>query len=146
MAEDFEKGDGEEKRDGKVSGFFKNLGKKFNDATYDMRMQIDFDSTHKKYLVCSGTALLTPTPEIAVEEHLEDGYLLTPADDEQIAAGNLVQNTETGEVRHIAAVEKATLKIEFEGKSNTRPALKIVLGDLAKKVDVIKVGNEFYLK
>ena len=47
---------------------------------------------------------------------------------------------------HIASVEKTTLTIEFEGKSNEKPALKIFLGEMAQKVDVIKVGNDFYLK
>ncbi len=47
---------------------------------------------------------------------------------------------------HIAAVEKATLNVEFEGKNNEKPALKIFIGEMAQKVDVIKVGNDFYLK
>lgn len=136
----------EEKKDGKISGFFKKVGKKFDDATYDMRLQSDFDKTHKKYTVFAGTSLLTPSPEISVEEHLDENYLLTLDDDEQIAAGNLIEDSETGDVMHIAAVESATLTVEFEGKSNEKPALKIFLGEMAQKVDVIKVGNDFYLK
>ena len=136
----------EEKKDGKISGFFKKVGKKFDDATYDMRLQSDFDKSHKKYTVFAGTSLLTPSPEISVEEHLDENYLLTLDDDEQIAAGNLIEDSQTGDVMHIAAVESATLTVEFEGKSNEKPALKIFLGEMAQKVDVIKVGNDFYLK
>ena len=146
MADEKELGEQpEEKKEGKISGFFKKVGKKFDDATYDMRLQSEFDKSHKKYAVYAGTSILTASPEIAVEEHLDENYLLT-IDDEQIAAGNLIEDTETGDVMHIAAVEKATLTVEFEGKSNEKPALKIFLGEMAQKVDVIKVGNDFYLK
>lgn len=136
----------EKKEEGKVSGFFKKLGKKFDDATYDMRLQSDFDKSHKKYTVYAGTSVLAASPEIAVEEHLDENYLLTLDDDEAIAAGNLIEDSATSDVIHIAAVEKATLTVEFEGKSNEKPALKIFLGEMAQKVEVIKVGNDFYLK
>ncbi|MDE6558014.1 MAG: hypothetical protein K2K39_02795 [Clostridia bacterium] len=136
----------EEKKDNKFTGFFKKMGKKFDDATYDMRLQSEFDKTHKKYTVYSGTSVLSNSPEIAAEEHLDEGYIVTIDDDEQIATGNLIENAETGEVRHIGAVEETTLTVEFDGKSTEKPALRITLGELAKKVDVIKVGNDFYLK
>lgn len=136
----------EEKKEGKVSGFFKKLGKKFDDATYNMRLQSDFDKNHKKYTVYEGTGVLSRTPEIAVEEHLDENYLITLDDDEQISAGNLIEDSANGDVIHIAAVEKTTLTVEFEGKSNDLPALKIFLGEMAQKVEVIKVGNDFYLK
>ncbi|MDE7256359.1 MAG: hypothetical protein K2N50_00175 [Clostridia bacterium] len=136
----------DEKQEGKVSGFFKKLGKKFDDATYDMRLQNEFDKKHKKYAVYSGTNILSVSPEISVEEHLDENYLLTLDDAEAIAAGNLIEDTETGDVMHIVSVEKATLNVEFEGKNNERPALKIFLGEMAQKVDVIRVGNDFYLK
>lgn len=137
--------DNENKNEGKVSGFFKNLGKKFDNATYEMRLQSDFSKTHKKYAVYGGTSILSNSPEIAVEEHLDENYLVT-IDDDEIAAGNLIENTETGEVRHIVAVDKTTLAVEFDGKTADHAALKITLGEPAVKVEVIKVGNDFYLK
>ena len=143
---DEEKNREEEKKEGKISGFFKKMGKKLDDATYDIRLQTEFDRTHKKYTVYSGTSLLSAAPEISVEEHLDENYLLTLSDDEQIAAGNLIEDADSGDVLHITAVEKAELTVEFEGKSNVKPALKIFLGEMAQKVDVIKVGNDFYLK
>lgn len=147
MADEKELGEQpEEKKEGKISGFFKKVGKKFDDATYDMRLQSEFDKNHKKYVVYAGTSVLSASPEISVEEHLDENYLITIDDDEQIAAGNLIEDTATGDVIHIAAVESTTLTIEFEGKSNEKPALKIFLGEMAQKVDVIKVGNDFYLK
>ena len=136
----------EDKKEGKISSFFKKVGKKFDDATYEMRLKSDFDKNHKKYTVYSGTALLTPSPEISVEEHLDENYIITLDDYEQIAAGNLIEDGDNGDVMHIAAVEKATLNVEFEGKNNEKPALKIFIGEMAQKVDVIKVGNNFYLK
>lgn len=132
--------------EGKISGFFKKLGRKFDDATYEMRLVNDFTKKHKKYTVYASASTLAATPEIAVEEHLDEGYLLTIDDDEQIAAGNLIKGDESEEVRHIASVEQTTLTIDFEGKVSDKPALKIFLGEPAEKVDVIKVGNEFYLK
>ncbi|MCM1438599.1 MAG: hypothetical protein NC131_05240 [Roseburia sp.] len=144
--EKFTKGETEEKKEGKVSGFFKKLGKKLDDATYDMRMQSEFDKNHKKYTVYAGTSVLSSSPEIAVEEHLDENYLLTLDDDEEIAAGNLIEDSETGDVMHIASVEQTTFVVEFEDRKNERPALKIYLGEMAKKVEVIKVGNDFYLK
>jgi hypothetical protein len=136
----------EEKKEGKISGFFKKVSKKFDDATYDMRLKSEFDKNHKNYVVYGGTSILDATPEITVEEHLDENYLLTLDDDEQIAAGNLIKDSESGEVRHIAATEKTTLTVDFEGKSNEKPAIKVILGDKAVKVDVIKVGETFYLK
>lgn len=136
----------EEKKEGKVSGFFKKIGKKFDDATYDIRLQSDFDKKHKKYTVYAGTNILSPSPEISVEEHLDENCLITLNDDEQIAAGNLIEDGDSGDVMHIASVEKTTLTVDFEGKNNEKPALKIFLGEMAQKVDVIKVGNDFYLK
>ena len=138
--------DEEKKEEGKISGFFKKLGKKLDDATLDMRLQSEFDKAHKKYVVYAGTSLLSSSPEIAVEEHLDENYIITLDDDEVIAAGNLIEDSDSGDVMHIAAVEKSELTVEFEGATYTKPALKIFLGEMAQKVDVIKVGNDFYLK
>lgn len=146
MADEEKKQDETKEEKKEKVGFFKKLGNKFNDATYDMRLQSDFDKKHKKYTIFTGTAVLSVTPEISVEEHLDEKYLLTLDDDEQIAAGNLIRNDETDEVFHIDAVESAKLTVEFEGKSNEKNALKVVLGAPAEKVDVIRVGSEYYLK
>lgn len=145
MADEEKKEASEEVKEEK-SGFFKKLGKKLNDATYDARLQSNFDTTHKKYIIYTGTSIVSRTPEISVEEHLDENYLLTLDDDEEIAAGNLIKRMETGEVMHIAAVEDAELTVMFEEKENVRKAKKVILGDKAKKVDVIKVDSEFYLK
>lgn len=135
----------EEKKEGKISGFFKKLGKKIDDATYDMRLQSEFDKSHEKYTIYSGSSALSISPEIAVEEHLDENYLLTLDDDEVIEAGNLIENGK-GEVFHIAAVEEDTLTVTFEGAEVKKDAKKITLGEPAVKVEVIKVGSDFYLK
>jgi hypothetical protein len=136
----------EEKKESKLSGFFKKVSKKLDDATYDARLKSDFADKHKRYTIYSGTSIISSSPEISVEEHLDEGYLLTLDDYEQIAAGNLIVNNDTDEVRHIASTENTTLTVVFEDKSNEKPAIKIVLGEKAVKVDVIKVGDDFYLK
>ena len=134
----------EEQKEGKISGFFKKVGKKIDEATYPARLQSDFDSSHPKYTVYSGTGVFDATPEIAVEEHLVMGYLLTLDDDKQIREGNLIK-TPKGEVYHIDSVKKTTMQVKFEEKDNEVDALKIVLGKQAKEVNVIKVGDKFYL-
>lgn len=136
----------EEKKEGKLSGFFKKVSQKFDEATYDARLKSDFDKKHKKYTVYTGTSVFAPSPEIAAEEHLEDGYIVMLDSDDCIKAGCLIENALTGEVRHVAAVERTALTVEFEGKSEERKATKITLGEKAEKVDVIKVGENFYLK
>lgn len=144
MADEEKKAEEEAKEE--KQGFFKKLGKKLNDATYDARLQSSFDTSHKKYTIYTGTSIVARTPEISAEEHLDKDYILTLDDDEEIKAGNLIKRMETGEVMHIAAVEDAELKVMFEEKENVRKAKKIVLGDNAKKVEVIKVDSEYYLK
>jgi len=139
-----ESSEGEKKKEGKISGFFKRMGKKLDDATYAMRLQSNFDTSHPKYTVYSGTGVFDASPEIAAEEHLDENYLLTLDDDEQIKAGNLIK-TPNGEVLHIAATEKATLVVDFEGKTNDMPATKVVLGEAAQEVKVIKVDDKYYI-
>lgn len=135
---------GEAKKDGKISGFFKKVGKKLDDATYPIRLQSNFDTSHSKYGIYSGTGVFDASPEIAAEEHLDEGYIVTLDDDEQIKEGNLIK-TPKGEVLYIAATVKTTLNVEFEGKIKEMPATKIVLGNKAQEVKVIKVDDKFYL-
>lgn len=138
----------EEKKGGKVSGFFKNLGNKINDATYDMRAESDFNKNHPKYTVYTGSGLLAHTADLYAEEHFggEVNYILAPSEDEEIKAGHVIVNDESGEAKYIAAVEKDVITYVFEEKSNEKPALKITLGEPAEKVEVIKVNDDYYLK
>ena len=134
-----------EKKEGKLSGFFKKVGQKLDDAAYDIRLTSDFEKNHAAYTVYTGTSLLAANPEVHVEEHLDENFVLALGEDENIKAGCLIKrNTDGAEVYHIAAVEPAALEIEFEGKTNQRKATKISLGEPAEKVAVIKVGEEFY--
>ncbi len=138
---------GEEKKEGKISGFFKKIGKKIDDAAYDSRLASDFAKKNIAYKVFTGTGLLSPSPEISAEEHLdgEEKYILMYGTDENIKPGCLIKRNNDRHVYHITEVSPATLTIEFEGKANEKPALKIVLGEEAQKVNVIKAGDDFYL-
>ena len=133
-------------KENKIKGFFKMVGKKIDDAAYDARLTAHFEKSHAQYQVFTGTSLLAPNPEIYAEEHLEDEqpHIVMLGGDDCIKPGCLIRRANDRAVRRIAAVESAALDIEFEGKSNRRPATKITLGDEAEKVDVIKVGDEFY--
>lgn len=138
----------EGKKGGKLSGFFKKMGQKLDDATYDARLASDFEKRSEGYRVYTGTGVFSPNPEIFVEEHLDgdEKYVVMYGTDDNVKAGCLIKKDEGKEVYHIKEVAPATLTIEFEGKTNEKPATKIVLGDVAEKVDVIKVEDEFYLK
>lgn len=138
----------EEKKGGKVSGFFKSIGNKFNDATYDMRAESDFSKNHAKYTVYTGASMLSHTAELPAEEHFggEENYIVILGEYDEIAAGHIAVAESSGEPKYIAAVEKTTLTFEFEGKQNEKPAMKLTLGAPAEKVEVIRVGEDFYLK
>lgn len=133
---------------GKVSGFFKNIGGKINDATFDLRADGDFDKNSLKYTVYTGAGALSHVRDFHAEKHVEDGvyYILTRGTDDDIKPGHVIGCAADSEVRYITAIENATLVFEFEGKRVERPSLKITIGDLAEKVDVIKVNDSFYLK
>jgi hypothetical protein len=135
----------EQKKQGKISGFFKKVSQKLDDATFEMRMFSEFNRTHAKYTVYTSCSILSASPEIYAEEHLEDGYIITISDAE-IKNEYLIKCAASSEVRHIAGVESTTINIDFEGKTIEQKAQKIALGDLAEKVDVIKVGDEYYRK
>lgn len=136
----------ETKKEGKISGFFKKMGQKIDDAAYDSRLASDFAKKHSTYHVYTGTGVFAASPEISAEEHLdgEEKYVVMYGTDENVKAGCLIRKNNDKKVYHIAEVSPATLTIEFEGKTNEKPAQKIVFGDEAEKVAVIKVGDEFY--
>lgn len=137
----------ETKKEGKISGFFKKVGKKLDDAAYDSRLASDFEKKHVSYKVYTGTGLFTSNPEISAEEHFEgdEKYIIMYGEDDDITTGCLIKKDNDSAVYHIAAIEPATLNIEFEGKQNEKPATKIVFGEKAQKVNVIKVEDDFYL-
>ena len=60
----------EEKKGGKISGFFKNIGNKIGDATYDMRSDGEFDKLHPAYTVYTGAELLSHTAEFHAEGNI----------------------------------------------------------------------------
>ena len=134
------------KKEGKLSGFFKKVGQKLDDAAYDARLAADFTKNHASYQIFTGTGVFSANPEVAAEEHLDgdDKYILAFGENDVIKAGCMIRKGESGPVCHIIGVEPASLTVEFEGKTNQKPAQKIILGDEAEKVDVIKVGEEFY--
>lgn len=136
----------EPKKEGKISGFFKKMGQKLDDAAYDSRLSSDFAKKNSTYHVYTGTGMFSACPEIHAEEHLDgdEKYVIMLGTDENIKAGCLIKKDNDKAVRHITAVSETTLNIEFEGKQNEKPATKIVLGGEAEKVSVIKVGDEFY--
>ena len=134
------------KKESKFSGFIKKVSKKIDDAAYDSRLVNVFQKSHTKYQVFTGTGILSPNPEIYVEEHLdgEEKFVIMLGEDDNIKPGCLIRRVNDKPVYKITAVEPATLTVVFEGKSNQKNARKIVIGEQAEKVDVIKVGDEFY--
>ena len=134
------------KKEGKISGFFKKMGQKIDDAAYDSRLASDFAKKNPEYHVYTGTGVFSPNPDFHAEEHLdgEEKYVIMYGTDENVKAGCPIKKENDKTVYHITEVEQTTLTLEFEGKTNEKPATKIVLGEKAEKVDVIKAGDEFY--
>lgn len=132
------------KKEGKISGFFKKLGKKIEDSTYDMRAENDFKSKHAKYCVYYGASAFSPSSEIYGDE--TDGTVLGLGEDEDIKAGCVIVRDGSDDAYYIDSVEKAEITYVFEDKENVKPATKIKIGAPAEKVDVIKVGDNYYIK
>ncbi len=134
------------KKEGRFSGFIKKMSQKLDDATYDSRLYSDFNKNNVKYQVFTGTGIFSANPEIAVVEHLdgERKYVTMLGEEDTIKAGCLIRRNNDIAVCHITEVEPTTLTIEFEGKTNKKSALNIYIGEQAEKVNVIKVGDEFY--
>lgn len=137
----------EEKKNG-ISGFFKKIGDKFNDATYDIRAESDYNKKHGKYVVYTGAGVLSHTAELYADESVsaEGKFIVAPSSDEEIKSGHIIVNDKTDEAFYISSVSSTKVYIDFEGKMSEKPALKIVFGEPAEKVDVIKVGDNYYLK
>ncbi len=133
-------------KEGKIKGFFKKMGQKLDDATFEYRLKADFDKNHPSYGVFSGTPIIDISPDITAEEHLDEYYIITLSDHGDIKKGNLIKRYATNEVFHIALVEKIKHPVEFDGKQVEMDALRVCLGEPAEKVDVIKVGDSYYLK
>lgn len=140
------KNDDDGKSRGKVKGFFQKLGQKLDEASYEYRLKADFDKTHPYYGVYSGTPLIDVKPDITCEEHTDENYLITLSLREDIKEGNLIKKYSTNEVFHIAQVQEIKYKTVFDGKETQVDALKIVLGERAQRVQVIKIEGNYYLK
>lgn len=137
-----------EEKKGKIGGFFKKIGDKFNDATYDMRAESDYNKSHGKYTVYTGAGILAHTAELYADEVESGGekYIIAPSEDGEIKSGHIIISEKTGEAHYISSVTADKICINFEEKTCEKPALKIVFGEPAQKVEVIKAGDDFYLK
>lgn len=142
--ENTENSENTQKKEGKFSGFIKKMGKKLDDAAYDSRLNSDFAKKNVTYRVFTGCGIFAVNPEVSVEEHLDEHYVIALGDDENIKAGCLIRKNNSKNVYHVTAVENTTLTVEFEGKTNEKKALKIFIGDEAEKVQVIKVDDDYY--
>ena len=132
--------------DGKVKGFFKNIGKKIDDAQLESNIKSSFKSGNKEFGVFKGAKMFEASSStFYAEEHLADGYILALANDE-ITEDCLLEESETNKVFYINSVEKTELTIAYDGIEYKRDGVKILVGEEAKKVDVIKVGDFFYEK
>lgn len=132
--------------DGKVKGFFKNIGKKIDDAQLESNIKSSFKSGNKEFGAFKGAKLFEISSfTFYAEDHLSDGYILALANDE-ITEDCLLEESETNKVFYINSVEKTELTIAYDGIEYKRDGVKILVGEEAKKVDVIKVGDFFYEK
>lgn len=133
-----------EKKQGKVSGFFKKAKEKLNDATYEARMKSEFNKTHVEYTIHKTASAFSMIISLYAVEY--DGYIVAPYEQDDITDEYIIKNNKTNEVFYIDGVEKQQLTFNFEGKENILNGIKISFKENAKSVDVIKVGDKYYLK
>lgn len=145
MSEEEKNTASEEKKEGKISGFFKKAKSKLDDATFESRLKGSFEKNHTEYRVYTGTGFLSSPTTLYAEEHIEEGFIIVLGEDE-ITVDGLIRNEKTKHISHMKAIIKTTIEIPFEEATYERPAQKILLGDDATKVDVIKVNDDYYLK
>lgn len=135
----------EEKKEEKKDGFFKKMKDKFNDATYESRMLSDFKKTHKEYSIYTGAQLLSKVYTVYAFEY--DGYIIGYVDTEDEILNNyIIKCEETKKAFYIDNVSKKEFDYVFEGKTNVIKGIMISFKDEAKKVEVIKVENDYYEK
>lgn len=145
MSEEEKNTASEEKKEGKISGFFKKAKSKLDDATFESRLKGSFEKNHTEYKVYTGTGFLSSPTTLYAEEHIEEGFIIV-LDEDEITVDGLIRNEKTKHISHMKAIIKTTIEIPFEEATYERPAQKILLGDDATKVDVIKVNDDYYLK
>lgn len=133
-----------EKKEGKVAGFFKKAKEKISDAAYDTKMKSNFNSTHKQYSVYKGSSMFQGAISLYAEEC--DGYIVAPYESDEIKTDYVIKRDATNEVFYIDSVENTTIEYEFEGRMNSLKSVKISFKEEAKKVEVIKVSDNYYLK
>lgn len=129
----------------KFKAFFKNAKAKLDDAALDSKIKSDFNSKHKSYTIYSGCGLLNSVSyDIYGDVHLDEGYILS-YNNYDLTSDMLIKDNETNKVYKIKEVTDEILHIEYEGDIYDRAGKKIVLGDEATKVSVVKVNDEYYL-
>lgn len=132
--------------DGRIKGFFKNIGKKIDEATLESNIRSKFNSNNPSFGVFSGAKTFDCTSYgFHAEDHLADGYIIAFTNDE-FDDKFLLEIDSNNKVYYIASIEEAKVSVEYNDTFYERDAKKIVLGEEAKKVDVIKVGDNYYLK
>lgn len=132
--------------EGKVKGFFKSIGKKIDDAQLESNIKSSFKTGNKEFGVFKGAKVFEMSSStFYAEDHLTDGYILALANDD-INDECLLEDGETNKVYYINSVEKTELTIAYDGIEYKRDGVKILVGEEAKKVDVIKVGDFFFEK
>ena len=133
------------KEDNAFSRFFKNTKKKLDDAALESKLERNFERDHQKFVVHTGATLLQATETVLYGGKCEDGRYLVWGD-QSIAKDGLWEDPKTKEVRHITSITPSSIEVFLEGIAYQRPAQVIQLGDLAEKIEVVKVGDSYYRK
>lgn len=129
--------------EGKVKGFFKNIGNKINEVQLESDIKSVFNKANKEFAVYSGANVLSFGTGFCAEDHIEEGYVVALTNDE-FDDKYLIEDKVTKKVYYIVSIEETTVTVTVEGEPYERKAKKITLGSEAEKVDAIKVGDSYY--
>ena len=138
----------------KLKNFFNKAKSKIGEVAQDAKTKLDEVTLESKinsafknneeYELYKGASLLQAC-SYTIYAIKSEGCLTTLTDIE-ISDDMLVKAENDEVVYTIEKIEPTKVSVEVDGMTYERDGLKIVLGKEATKVDVIKVGNDFYLK
>ncbi len=129
--------------EGKVKGFFKNIGSKINEVQLENDIKNTFNKGNKEFAVYSKANVLGFGIGFCAEDHIQDGYVIALTNDE-FDDSYLIEDKATKKVYYIVSIEDALVTVTVENEAYERKAKKITLGSEAEKVNVIKVGDSYY--
>lgn len=139
----------EEKEENFFQKLFKKAKNKIDDATFEARLQNKFNENKNEFSIHNNSSLLSELNRFFAIENtnklIGNGHIIAYGELD-VEEGSLIKNHSNEKVYHIDKTSKCEVNVEYDGVTYTRSATRIDLGKEAKLVEVIRVGDKFYLK